>query len=112
MRPHSPDYPNDEDYHLMSIQNTSGETIGFVDPNGQLARDAKPVYQLNGRNITSGVFTKDLQFSTFTKRTFVLFAGKSYVEVDPNYVEGQSEPLFNKMTKFEVKDLSKSYSLS
>ena len=88
-------------YHLKSYRKNNGKRIGFVDPNGKLAQTGNPVYQLNGHNITSGIIIKEgPENSVFSIGTVVLFAGKSYVEVDLNF------DISDRMRKFLVKNLT------
>ena len=100
-----PNSPNSFDqqqiYQLKSFERVTGRKIAFVDANGTMAREGKPVYQLNGRNITSAILIKENSaISLFTKIRYILFAGKSYIEVDQRFND------WNRLTKFEVKNLT------
>ena len=84
---------NEPIYYLKAFRKNTGMKIGFVDPNGKLAQTGNPVnvYQLNGHNITSGILVKEgPENSVFSNGTVVLFAGKSYVEVNL-YFDGSSD---------------------
>ena len=82
-----PDSPNSVDqqqiFHLNSVYVNRVNFIAFVIPKGDVARSGRPVWELYGHNITSAVHIKErTKTSLFPKRTYVLFAGKYYVEVD------------------------------
>ena len=82
-----PDSPNNVDqqqiYHLNWVQVNGVDFIAFVVPNGDVVSFGIPVYDLKGHNITSAIHIKErTKTSLFPKRTYVLFAGKYYVEVD------------------------------
>ena len=85
----NPDKPDEwmDRYELTQIDDSDGSTdVKFFKSNAKKPDKSKPLSQLNGHNITSGVHIPiDMKNVLFVSGTYVLFANQWFIEVSDTF---------------------------